>query len=103
MNERSASMSVWHGTTIMSVRKNGKVVVAGDGQVASGAEAFVHHGDAETGRDLDTVVRGQGGATAQGQRQTNYSGEIHRAHVRVLGILGWWPSTPPWRPVETRG
>src|SRR3546814_3610775 len=26
----------WHGTTILSVRKNGKVVVAGDGQVSLG-------------------------------------------------------------------
>src|SRR4029079_1292329 len=27
-------MEVWHGTTIIGVRKNGKVVVAGDGQVS---------------------------------------------------------------------
>ena len=26
----------WHGTTILSVRKNGKVVIAGDGQVSMG-------------------------------------------------------------------
>ena len=26
----------WHGTTIVSVRKNGKVVIAGDGQVTMG-------------------------------------------------------------------
>ena len=26
----------WHGTTILSVRKNGEVVVAGDGQVTFG-------------------------------------------------------------------
>ncbi|RZL53184.1 MAG: HslU--HslV peptidase proteolytic subunit, partial [Sphingomonas sp.] len=26
-------MPVWHGTTILSVRRNGKVVVIGDGQV----------------------------------------------------------------------
>ena len=26
----------WHGTTILSVRKNGKVVVIGDGQVSLG-------------------------------------------------------------------
>ena len=25
----------WHGTTILAVRKGGKVVIAGDGQVAS--------------------------------------------------------------------
>src|SRR4051794_34925307 len=33
--ERSGHhMEVWHGTTIIGVRKNGKVVVAGDGQVS---------------------------------------------------------------------
>ncbi len=31
-----SSPTVWHGTTILSVRKNGKVVVAGDGQVTLG-------------------------------------------------------------------
>jgi ATP-dependent HslUV protease subunit HslV len=29
-------IATWHGTTILSVRKNGKVVVAGDGQVTFG-------------------------------------------------------------------
>ena len=28
---------LWHGTTILAVRRNGKVVVAGDGQVSMGA------------------------------------------------------------------
>ena len=28
--------AVWHGTTILSVRKGGKVVIAGDGQVSIG-------------------------------------------------------------------
>ncbi len=27
----------WHGTTILTVRKGGRVVVAGDGQVSLGA------------------------------------------------------------------
>lgn len=34
MNSTDASQ--WHGTTILSVRKNGKVVIAGDGQVSLG-------------------------------------------------------------------
>ena len=29
-------IATWHGTTILSVRKNGKVVIAGDGQVTFG-------------------------------------------------------------------
>ena len=28
-----SSNELWHGTTILAVRKNGKVVIAGDGQV----------------------------------------------------------------------
>lgn len=32
----STDASQWHGTTILSVRKNGKVVIAGDGQVSFG-------------------------------------------------------------------
>ena len=28
--------SKWRGTTILSVRKNGKIVVVGDGQVSAG-------------------------------------------------------------------
>lgn len=35
MNE-SPTSATWHGTTILSVRKNGRVVVAGDGQVTLG-------------------------------------------------------------------
>ncbi|WP_019645070.1 ATP-dependent protease subunit HslV [Novispirillum itersonii] len=32
----SPTSAAWHGTTILSVRKNGRVVVAGDGQVTLG-------------------------------------------------------------------
>ena len=31
------SDAIWHGTTILSVRKGGTVVIAGDGQVSMGA------------------------------------------------------------------
>ena len=31
-----ADASQWRGTTILTVRKNGKVVVVGDGQVSAG-------------------------------------------------------------------
>jgi len=31
-----ADASKWRGTTILTVRKNGKVVVIGDGQVSAG-------------------------------------------------------------------
>ena len=36
MNHDYADASQWRGTTILTVRKNGKVVVIGDGQVSAG-------------------------------------------------------------------
>ncbi|MEX2647878.1 MAG: HslU--HslV peptidase proteolytic subunit, partial [Alphaproteobacteria bacterium] len=33
----SSSATLWHGTTVLSVRRGGRVVVAGDGQVTMGA------------------------------------------------------------------
>src|SRR3546814_12026066 len=33
----------WHGTTIVSVRKGGKVVIAGDGQVSMGQTVMKHN------------------------------------------------------------
>ena len=36
MNEDETRAPPWHGTTILSVRKDGKIVVAGDGQVSLG-------------------------------------------------------------------
>lgn len=36
MNHDYADASQWRGTTILTVRKNGKVVVVGDGQVSAG-------------------------------------------------------------------
>jgi ATP-dependent HslUV protease subunit HslV len=36
MSGSSADMESWHGTTILAVRKNGKAVIAGDGQVSLG-------------------------------------------------------------------
>ena len=58
------SFSDWHGTTILSVRKAGRVVIAGDGQVSVGAT--VMKGNARKVRRLSTggVLVGFAGATA---------------------------------------
>ncbi len=55
---------VWHGTTILSVRRNGHVVVAGDGQVTQGAT--IMKGNARKVRRLaeGKVIVGFAGATA---------------------------------------
>jgi len=54
----------WHGTTILSVRKNGRVVVAGDGQVSFGQT--VMKANAKKVRTLSDgeVLTGFAGATA---------------------------------------
>lgn len=60
----SDSQTVWHGTTILSVRKNGRVVVAGDGQVTLGNT--VVKANARKVRPLadGAVLAGFAGATA---------------------------------------
>lgn len=54
----------WHGTTILSVRKNGKVIVIGDGQVSAGQT--VMKPNARKVRQLGdgSVIGGFAGATA---------------------------------------
>jgi ATP-dependent HslUV protease subunit HslV len=54
----------WHGTTILTVRKSGKVVIAGDGQVSFGDTII--KGNARKVRPLGTgkVIAGFAGATA---------------------------------------
>jgi ATP-dependent HslUV protease subunit HslV len=58
-------MSLWHGTTILSVRKGNRVVVAGDGQVTMGQT--VMKANARKVRRLGDggkVIAGFAGATA---------------------------------------
>jgi len=54
----------WRGTTILAVRKNGKTVIAGDGQVSIGQTII--KGNAQKVRPLGTkgVVAGFAGSTA---------------------------------------
>lgn len=58
------SPTSWHATTILSVRKNGSVVIAGDGQVSLGET--VVKANARKVRRLagDNVIAGFAGATA---------------------------------------
>ena len=58
------SPSSWHGTTILTVRKGGKVVVAGDGQVSLGQTVI--KGTAKKVRSVGSgqVIAGFAGSTA---------------------------------------
>lgn len=64
MSEHS-SMPVWHGTTILSVRRGGKVVVAGDGQVSMGQTVMKPNARKVRTLGLEgKVIGGFAGATA---------------------------------------
>ena len=59
-----SEIPTWHGTTILTVRKGGKVVIAGDGQVSLGQTVI--KGNAKKVRPLGdgSVIAGFAGATA---------------------------------------
>ncbi len=62
MAEQSAQQ--WHGTTILSVRKGDKVVVAGDGQVSFGNTVMKSNARKVRRLGKDNVIAGFAGATA---------------------------------------
>ena len=80
---------VWHGTTILTVRKGGRVVVAGDGQVSLGQTVI--KSNARKVRSLGTgdVIGGFAGATADAftlferleAKLEKYPGQLTRACV----------------------
>ncbi|KZL19580.1 ATP-dependent protease subunit HslV [Pseudovibrio axinellae] len=81
----------WHGTTILSVRKGGKVVIVGDGQVSLGPTVI--KGTARKVRPLanGTVIGGFAGATADAftlferleSKLEQYPGQLMRACVEL--------------------
>ncbi|WP_126173166.1 ATP-dependent protease subunit HslV [Altericroceibacterium xinjiangense] len=87
----------WHGTTIIGVRKNGKTVVAGDGQVSMGNTVMkpnarkVRRLGAKDENGNGKVIAGFAGATADAftlfERLENkleqYSGQLLRAAVEL--------------------
>ncbi|MDQ2105046.1 ATP-dependent protease subunit HslV [Azospirillum isscasi] len=54
----------WHGTTILSVRKNGQVVIAGDGQVSVGQTVMKSNARKVRWLAGGSVMGGFAGATA---------------------------------------
>ena len=86
-----SNSQTWHGTTIVSVRKDGKVVIAGDGQVSLGPTVI--KGNARKVRRIATgdVVVGFAGATADAftllerleAKLEQYPGNLTRACVEL--------------------
>jgi ATP-dependent HslUV protease subunit HslV len=54
----------WHGTTILTVRKGGRVVIAGDGQVSFGATVMKSKARKVRSLSRGDVIGGFAGATA---------------------------------------
>ncbi len=81
----------WHGTTIVSVRKSGKVVIAGDGQVSMGQT--VMKPNARKVRPLGNggVIAGFAGATADAftlferleRKLEQFNGQLMRSAVEL--------------------
>lgn len=84
-------MDQFHGTTILSIRRNGKVVIGGDGQVSMGST--IMKGNARKVRRLygDRVIAGFAGATADAftlferfeGKLEKHSGNLVRAAVEM--------------------
>lgn len=60
----SESDGLWHGTTIVSVRKGGSVVIAGDGQVSLGQTVIKANARKVRRLGKGDVIAGFAGATA---------------------------------------
>src|SRR3982074_3021034 len=88
---RSPDESLWHGTTILCLRKGGEVIVAGDGQVSMG-QTIVKSNARKVRRLADGAVRaGFAGAPADAitlferleGKLEQYSGQLTRACVEL--------------------
>ena len=89
--EREAAGPGWRGTTILMARKNGRVVIGGDGQVSLGAT--IVKGNARKVRRLGKgdVIAGFAGATADAftlferleSKIEQYPGQLTRACVEL--------------------
>jgi ATP-dependent HslUV protease, peptidase subunit HslV len=64
MNDVAPSQGIWHGTTILTVRKAGRVVIAGDGQVTLGATVIKANARKVRSVGKGGVIGGFAGATA---------------------------------------
>ncbi len=82
---------VWHGTTILTVRKGGRVVVAGDGQVSLGATVIKSNARKVRTLGKGDVIGGFAGSTADAftlferleAKLEQYPGQLTRACVEL--------------------
>jgi ATP-dependent HslUV protease, peptidase subunit HslV len=86
------AMEQWHGTTILGVKKGGKTVIAGDGQVSMGNTVMKPNAKKVRRIGADgTVIGGFAGATADAftlferleKKLEQYNGQLLRAAVEL--------------------
>lgn len=83
--------TTWHGTTILSVRKNDKVVIAGDGQVTQGQTVMKPNARKVRPLGDGSVIGGFAGATADAftlferleSKLERHNGHLMRAAVEL--------------------
>src|SRR4029079_14895391 len=81
----------WHGTTILTVRKGGKVVIGGDGQVSIGQTVIKSNAKKVRKLGKGDVIGGFAGATADAftlferleAKLEQYPGQLTRAAVEL--------------------
>ncbi|WP_447728689.1 ATP-dependent protease subunit HslV [Sphingomonas koreensis] len=81
----------WHGTTILSVRRNGRVVIAGDGQVSQGSTVMKPNARKVRPIGDGKVIAGFAGATADAftlferleAKLERHQGQLMRAAVEL--------------------
>jgi len=81
----------WHGTTILSVRRNGRVVIAGDGQVSQGNTVMKPNARKVRPIGDGKVIAGFAGATADAftlferleAKLERHQGQLMRAAVEL--------------------
>src|ERR1700744_3083101 len=85
------SAGLWHGTTILTVRKNGLVAVGGDGQVSIGQTIVKANAKKVRRIGGGAVIGGFAGATADAftlferleSKLEQYPGQLTRAAVEL--------------------
>ena len=86
-----SKLESWHGTTIVSVRKDGKVVVAGDGQVSMGQTVMKPNARKVRRIGNGDVIAGFAGSTADAftlferleTKLERFPGQLTRACVEL--------------------
>ena len=95
--------SVWHGTTIVTVRKGGKVVIGGDGQVSIGQTVIKANAKKVRKIGKGDVIGGFAGATADAftlferleSKLEQYPGQLTRRGGRTRQGLAHRPLFAP--------